>query len=80
MDTKHCSGCRNNYYNGQGADKCWMLDTAKVITQYEIGMDSPMNVKANYRKVRKPGCYVTGGYSGTGTGTALVAKIPHYAE
>lgn len=25
-----CDGCRNNYYNGIGADECWSLDKAKL--------------------------------------------------
>ena len=72
MDKKHCSGCRNNFYNLE-RDGCWLLKDAKVTTQYEIHMDNPMNVKANYTKVQRPGCY-------SGTGTALLQKIPHYAK
>jgi len=25
-----CFGCRNNYYNGVGADECWSLDKARL--------------------------------------------------
>ena len=25
-----CYGCRQNYYNGQGAEECWCLDGAKL--------------------------------------------------
>jgi hypothetical protein len=25
-----CYGCRQNYYNGEGAKECWCLDTAKL--------------------------------------------------
>ena len=81
MDKKHCAGCRQNFYNGNndmGIKECWMLKTAKVVTRYEIHMDAPMNVRSNYRKVRRPTCFDTGGYSGTGT--ALLDKIPHYAK
>jgi len=77
MNAKHCTGCWNNHYNLE-RDGCWSLGDAMVTTQYEIHMDSPMNIKANYTKVRRPNCFRTGGYSGTGT--ALVAKIPSYAK
>ena len=80
MNKSHCAGCWNNHYNidPKWPDGCWSLKDAKVVTKFEIGMDSPMNVKDNYRKVRRPDCFRTGGYSGTGT--ALVDKIPYYAE
>lgn len=30
----HCDGCRENFYNGNndlGVQRCWSLDTAKVV-------------------------------------------------
>lgn len=37
-----CAGCRDNYYNGQGADECWMLKTARKVERKEVGFwDTP---------------------------------------
>jgi len=65
MDINNCKGCRNDYYNKDGRF-CWQLKTARVITRYKIHMDSPANVKRNYKLVLKPNCYDTGRYSGDG--------------
>lgn len=81
MDKKHCSGCKNNFYNGNnhfGIKECWSLRDAKLVTKYRIHMNAPMNVKSNYIRVRIPNCFCGGGYSGTGY--TEVEKIPSYAK
>jgi len=38
-DTRHCSGCRNNFYNGNnelGVTKCWSLPDAKLVMRKEV--------------------------------------------
>lgn len=35
-DKSYCRGCRENYYNGQGADECWSLKSAKIVTRFRI--------------------------------------------
>lgn len=34
---KLCVGCRNNYYNGQGAEVCWSLKGAKHVKRTRVG-------------------------------------------
>lgn len=36
-----CVGCRNNYYNGQGADVCWSLAGAKRVKRTRVGTWQP---------------------------------------
>jgi hypothetical protein len=39
MNKSHCAGCRNNFYNsnnGLGVSECRSLETAKLITRYQI--------------------------------------------
>jgi hypothetical protein len=38
--TEHCTGCRNNFYNGNnpmGVKVCWYLEGAKVVKRWRIG-------------------------------------------
>lgn len=40
MDKKHCSGCRNNFYNMNNPYKikeCFSLKTAKLVSRIPIG-------------------------------------------
>jgi hypothetical protein len=32
-----CRGCREDYYNGQGAPECWSYKSAKVVKRHRIG-------------------------------------------
>ena len=36
---KYCGGCYNDYYNGQGAEKCWSLKDAKVVKKKFVHVD-----------------------------------------
>jgi hypothetical protein len=75
MDTKHCQGCRDNFYNGQnpyGIKECWLLSGAKLITRYKIGMWDSMGKKSNFHKVKVPQCY-------SSKGSVFVPKIPSTA-
>lgn len=32
----YCEGCRNDFYNGQGAKECWSLKSAKVVSRFRL--------------------------------------------
>lgn len=39
MELKHCSGCRDNFYNGNnnlGVSRCWSFDKKKKL-EYRVG-------------------------------------------
>lgn len=40
---KHCSGCRDDFYNhgGGGADECWMLEKAELKLRKKVSSDMP---------------------------------------
>ena len=59
MDKKHCSGCDNNFYNGNnnlGVKKCWSLKTAKLVSRITIGNWEKPPYK-NKKKIKVPDCY-----------------------
>lgn len=57
--TKHCAGCRNDYYNQPGnstAGKCWSLPSAKMVW----ALDVPVDLRPPYthlRQTQRPSCY-----------------------
>jgi hypothetical protein len=58
MDQKHCSGCRNDFYNGRQnvtGNMCWSLEDAKLIMRKEVHINQvpPWNQKAQLI----PSCY-----------------------
>lgn len=55
---QHCTGCRNNFYNGHnpmGVSECWHLKDAKMVKRIRIGVwqNPPYNTK---RKVKVFNC------------------------
>jgi len=73
---EHCSGCRNNFYNGNnslGVARCWSLESAKLVTKYELSKNCPMNIREAYFKCKKPSCYHSTGY-------VYLDSIPSYAQ
>ena len=64
MNKRHCSGCRNDFYNGNnghnglGVSKCWSLKEAKLVLKLPIGNweEPPYTGK---KKVRVSDCYHT---------------------
>lgn len=32
-----CVGCRDNFYNGEGAAECWSFKSAKVVRRWKLG-------------------------------------------
>jgi len=58
MKKSKCSGCRNNFYNGNnqyGVKECWLLKNAKVVWRIPVGhWESPPYKK---KAVRIPDCW-----------------------
>lgn len=71
-DTGHCRGCRDDYYNGQGASECWMLKDAKVVTRYRIGWWVPMDSAKNFQLVKTYQCHRAPGQY------ALLERLPEH--
>lgn len=63
MPVIHCSGCEQNFYNGNnpmGVQRCWNLDTAKRIKRRRVGIN---DVPPWTRKPELlPSCYQQRGY------------------
>jgi len=64
MDRKHCSGCEQNFYNGNnpmGVKECWHLKDARIILRKAVPITQvpPWTQKAQ----RYPNCYVKRGYT-----------------
>jgi hypothetical protein len=58
--TKHCQGCRQDFYNGKndrGITECWHLKGARVVTRYRIGWWTPCDKAENFRKVKTYPCH-----------------------
>ena len=59
MDKKQCSGCRNDFYNGNNdldVKECWSLKSAKLVSRISIGhWENPPYL--DKKKVRVPDCW-----------------------
>ena len=54
MDKKHCSGCRNNFYNTKG--ECWSLAEAILVERIAVGhWENPPYL--NKQVVKVPNCW-----------------------
>lgn len=56
----HCSGCRDDFYNRAGNSSnghCWALEKAKLRWRWGINMQSPMDRRDRFRKVRVHDCF-----------------------
>ena len=63
---EHCGGCRDNFYNHPSAAKpgegtsptgcCWSLPSAKLVWRWAISMQSPMDRRENFTRVRVFSC------------------------
>jgi len=63
MDKRNCSGCEQNFYNGNnpyGVRECWSFKNAKIVFKKKIHIDQrpPWKQKA----IRVPNCYQQKGY------------------
>ena len=71
-----CSGCRDNFYNGNnpiGVRECWMYKSATIKTRYRLSVHTPMDQKSGYVKTTGLKCFNEKGY-------VFLDKIPHYAK
>lgn len=60
LDKTTCRGCRDDFYNYNGnstTSACWSLPTAKLVWRWAINMQSPMNTRDNFRRVKVPDCF-----------------------
>ena len=62
-DTKNCSGCYNDFYNGRkninGGKNCWSLKDSKLVSMYVIHKETTMcGYKKSWRRAgKKPNCF-----------------------
>lgn len=65
--TKHCIGCRNNFYNGHnniGVSCCWSLKSAKVVTRWKLEWWTQPTEPGAFVKVKTYDCHhETGRYA-----------------
>lgn len=64
IDSKHCAGCRDNYYNQPGnsvAGRCWNRDSATLVPRLQIPMDLPPPY-TDVPPQTVPNCYGRRGY------------------
>lgn len=57
MNTKHCLGCVNDFYNGKnpyGVKECWSLKNAALTTRYRLHVNTPMDQRSGFVKVDVP--------------------------
>ena len=73
---KLCSGCRQDFYNGNnnmGIGECWNLKTAKLVKRYKIYWWTPMDKASNFKEVKVLSCYSD---LENGHGYAYLTNIP----
>lgn len=59
IDLKHCSGCKDDFYNGKnplGVKQCWMRKDATLEPRILIPVDMPPPYKG-FKAKRRPTCY-----------------------
>jgi len=55
-----CAGCRDNFYNGGGnstTGHCWSLPEAKMVWRWRIGMQTPMDRRDRFTRVKVHNCF-----------------------
>jgi hypothetical protein len=76
-DRKHCSGCRDDFYNGQnelGVKECWSLKSAKVVTRYRLGWWTTPDTPGAFTKVKTNSCHHAPGRY------AMYEKLPSFVS
>ena len=58
---KWCRGCDSDYYNGQGAEKCWSRESAKKVTRYKIEWWTRPDQPGAFTKTRDFDCFTKTG-------------------
>ncbi len=60
---RYCGGCHDNFYNGNnnlGVERCWNLNSAKVVWRKEVPLDQRPPWKQKAKRVLD--CYHRSGY------------------
>lgn len=52
-----CRGCRNDFYNGEGAEECWSYKDAEVCVRYRIHWWTAPTVPGAFQKVTTLKCW-----------------------
>lgn len=52
-----CRGCRDDFYNGTGADECWLFKKAAVVKRWRIGWWTQQDRKENFTRVTTLDCH-----------------------
>ena len=76
MDAKHCSGCRDDFYNDHnplGVKACWLRDKAQLVTRYRIHRDTMPGSRGAFTKVTVPDCK-------HGNGWYYVKALPDFVK
>lgn len=76
LDKSKCSGCRNSFYNQPGNStkgECWSLDSAQIVTRFELDCNTPMDQRNRYIEMQVPHCYHK-------VGAVYLKEIPGYAK
>lgn len=68
-----CTGCRDDYYNGQGAEECWSYKTAEVCARWRLGWWVPPDTPRAFREVTTLRCHSSPG------NYAHYEKLPDFA-
>lgn len=72
---KLCSGCRDNFYNGNNnlkVKECWSLKSARKVRRWRIGWWTPMDKTENFIAVTTLSCYHNTG------NTAYLERLPQH--
>lgn len=65
LQKSKCSGCENNFYNGNnvmGIQECWYLKDGYLQKRWRISVFDRMDKEENYTEVNIPRCFTQKGY------------------
>lgn len=72
-----CAGCRDDHYNhgdNSSTGCCWLLEKARLRWRWAINMQTPMDTRDRFRRVRVYGCF-----HGSGPYRDIYLKqLPHH--
>ena len=52
-----CRGCRNDFYNGEGAAECWSYKDAKAVRRWRLGWWVQPTTAGVFKRVDTLGCH-----------------------
>jgi len=68
-----CDGCRDNFYNGEGAAECWSFKKAEVVRRWKLGWWTAPTQPAAFVEVETLNCHHAPGRY------ALSTTLPDFA-